>query len=100
MGLVVPESCVLLLLKNHGPYRHRQDQKPLPLQKAMEAWNDAARNEVRPYARAGSIIRVPRQEVRRVVGVCVFEELAEDGRFVERLFVVLKCWYEAAGVEL
>lgn len=65
----------------------------------MEARNDTAGDKIRPYARPCSVIWIFGQEVRRVIWIRVFEELAQDGRFVERFAFVLECWDKTAGVE-
>jgi hypothetical protein len=65
----------------------------------MPRRNDTAGAEVRPDTRARSLIRIRRQQARAVVWVCVFEEFADDGAFVEGFGVVLERRDEATWVE-
>ena len=72
----------------------------LPLQEPMECRNNARRAEIRPNPRAGALVHVFRQQMRRVVRIGFFQELADDGAFEQGFVLVLECWYQTAGVEV
>lgn len=60
----------------------------LALQEAMISGYDARGAIVGPDTGPGAVIRVVREQVRLVVRVGVFEELADDGGFVEGFVLV------------
>lgn len=71
----------------------------LKLQKPMPRRNNPGRAEIRPNPGARSLVRVRREKARSVVRIGFFEELADDGAFVEGFVVCLESWDEAARVE-
>jgi hypothetical protein len=70
----------------------------LKLQESGIRRQDSRGNEIGPDAGLGSEVRVGGEEAGLVGRVGFFEELADDGRLVEGLVIVLEGRDEAAGV--
>ena len=90
----LPERAVVLLA------RGRLRLGRLPLEQAVERRDDVLGDVVDPEADVRAVERVGGEEVRRVGGVGVLEELADDERFVERAALVLDGGDEALRVDV